>query len=124
MQGTWKTTSGGGGSGTLIAVVAGAILVAALAGPVVAAVVSLVKALLMTLAVVVVIATGLLVLAWRLRRTQPVFHHRPQVLTTRREDVLPARQSGRPAIENHHHYHFHGVSADDVAAAIARNQER
>ena len=124
-RGTWQTTSGsGGGSGTAVAVIAGAILVAALAGPVAAAVVSLVKALLVALAVVAVMAGALLVLAWRLRRTQPVFHHRPQLLTARRQAVLPAQQPERPAIENHQHFHFHGVSADDVAAALARNREQ
>ena len=121
MQGTWKTTSGSGtGAGGAALAIGAAVAVVALAPVIVAAVVAIVKALV--IGAVALAVAGVAV--WRMRshrplRQLPVRHTLPQVQAR----VLPAQQPDRPAVENHH-YHFHGVSADDVAAAIARNREQ
>ena len=125
MNGTWKTTGGGGsGAGQAALVIGAAVIAVAVIGPVVAAVVSLVKVLLTALAVTAVVVGALLVLAWRMRRTRRVCQRQVRVLAASRLSVLPAQQQDRPAIENHYHNHFHGMTADDVAEALARRQEQ
>lgn len=122
-QGTWKTTGGSsGGAGSAALAIGVAVAVVALAGPVVAAVASLVKALVTVLAAVLVVAAVAGAVVWRLRsrrpvRELPVRRALPQVQAR----VLPA-QAQPAAIENH--FHFHGMTADDVAQAIARRQEQ
>jgi lysylphosphatidylglycerol synthetase-like protein (DUF2156 family) len=119
MQGIWKTTSGGSGAGAAALAIGAAVAVVALAPVILAAVVAVVKALL--IAAVVLVAIG--AVAWWLRsrrpaRELPVRRAIPQVQAR----VLPAQRQERAAIENH--YHFYGMTAEDVAEALARRQEQ
>ena len=119
MKGTWQTNSGSGVAVPLA--IGAAVLAAAIAGPVAAAVGELLRALVIIAMVVVVLAvaaTGV-ALALRLRHGPPralprrVFGpasvHAAQDRTQPR--ALPARQEV--------HLHFHGVTAEDVAAILA-----
>ena len=117
-------THGGGGLGGLVLVVVGLVLLASIAGPVVAAVADLVRVVLITLAVVAGLAVlgGAGLVAWRLRRGRP---NAPRVVGVVTPGLLrPSRAPPAPrhAIEYPRvvHLHFHGVTAEDVAAIIAR----
>jgi hypothetical protein len=113
----------GSGGGNPVLVVLAVLAVAVVAGPVVAAAAELVHILL--IAVVVILAVGATVLvayvAWRLRqsranRVTPASSPRP--LPQRPAESIEAPQQpaiGRPA---EIHLHFHGVSAEDIAAAV------
>jgi hypothetical protein len=135
MRGTWQTTdSGGGGAGlgTALLVLAGAALAAKLAGPVGAAAAELVWVLGI---VVAIIAGGAAVAlmggwAWRWRRRRldaartypqsriPV-RAAPPLPQERQAPELPA--ASRRELPGGLHLHFHGVSAEDVAAIIERH---
>ena len=107
-------------------------MAASVAGPVVHAVTDLIDAVLIAVAVVVGLArtAGATLVAWRLRHWVPHgaplvprprrVHHREAVTSRRGPAALPA--ADRPAIErpSEIHLHLHGVSAEDVAAIIAR----
>jgi hypothetical protein len=126
MHGTWQTTGGSGGSGLgqLLAAIGVLLIIAAVAGPVVAAVGTLVHVLLVVVAVVAGIAGAALVayVAWRLHRWRHPTAARVTALPSgvpRAAQPLPEPQ--RSALERPEmHLHFHGVSAEDVAAIIAQ----
>lgn len=131
-HGTWQTTSGGGGlggdaggrgggGGTLALIAGAAIAVVALAPVILAAVVAIVKALVIAIVVLTVAAVAV----WRMRSRRPVreLPVRHSLLRAQAR-VLPAQPTEPAAIENHYHSHFYGMTADDVAEAIARRQEQ
>jgi hypothetical protein len=126
MRGTWQTTDDGGGSG--LGVVALVILAAAVLGPAVAAAVAeLLHLLVMVIVVLAAVAgAGLVALgAWRLRHSGPnrvTAVSFPRPLPQRPAESLTAPQ--RPAIERpaEVHLHFHGVSAEEVAAVLHQPQ--
>jgi hypothetical protein len=108
-------THGGFGLGDLLAGAGVLLIVAAVAGPVAAAVGALVHLLLVVAGILLAVAAGGLVayvLYWR-RHPRPV----PQWEVTARQ--LPPQPR---AIEQHVHHHWHGVTAEQVAA-ILRHQE-
>jgi hypothetical protein len=122
VKGTWQTTdSGGSGAGAAALVIGAAVMVAAVAGPVLAAVAELAR-----LVVIIVIAAAVLALAatgtvvvYRLRHGQPRalpprMYGSRSVQDRTQSRALPAR----PEV----HLHFHGVTAEDVAAIIARQR--
>jgi uncharacterized membrane protein YraQ (UPF0718 family) len=132
VKGTWETTEGGGGLGVVVLV----IVATALLGPaVVAAVAELLRVLLIVAGVIVGVGAASLagLLAWRWRRwhqdaarampplprkmaraAQPLPKAQPaHALPTGRQRELPGGL----------HLHFHGVSAEDVAA-ILRHQDQ
>jgi hypothetical protein len=105
---------GGSGSGNRWLVIAGAIALAAIGGPVAHAIRDLIMALAITVAVALAAAGTAAILTVRARsRGAPV-------LTQQGTRALPA--PGQRALGRAHeiHLHFHGVSAEDVAAIIAR----
>jgi hypothetical protein len=117
---------GGGGLGTAALVLVGAALAVKLAGPVAAATGEFVHVLLVVAAILAGVAAvalmGFIVYRLRRRKVHPVSLARTlpplQVRATR---PLPAQPW---AIEHggqvHIHHHWHGVSAEDVAAILAR----
>jgi hypothetical protein len=124
MRGTWQTTDGGGG--TIALVIGAAVLAAAIAGPVAAAAAAVAEALIITIAVLGGLAAvaGTALVAYRLRqgranRTTPVSFPRP--VPRRPVQALPGPERpaiGRPAEV---HLHFHGVTAEEVAAILAEH---
>lgn len=125
MRGTWQTTGGGGGLGAILGMIGAVVLVAAIAGPVAAAAAELARIVVTIVAVVAALAVagGAALLAYRVRH-----RHRPRALPSPGARVLPPgaaaplQEPQRPAIEaaRQVHLHFHGVTAEDVAAIIAR----
>jgi hypothetical protein len=123
------THGSGGGLGTALLVLVGAALAVKLAGPVVAAVSQLVYVLI----IVVTVAAGagaagaVGVLIWRWRHPRPIA---PRVASppvqARAAQAFPAPQ--RRAIEApgqvHIHHHWHGVTAEEVAAIIRHQEAR
>jgi hypothetical protein len=131
MKGTWQTTDGGGGGLAAAVVIGAAVLAVAIAGPVAAAVAAVAEALVITIAVLgaLVLLGGAVFAAYRVRRGPErargwqanhirVSHLPP---APRPPESLPGprpRAIGAPRHELH--LHFHGVTAEDVAAIIAR----
>ncbi len=123
-------THGDGSGGKIALVVGAAILAAAIAGPVAHAAAELLHIVVISVAVVIGLALtgGTALLAYRARhgrslRALPV--HWAQVLP--RQAAEPLKKSRRPAIgapKQERHLHFHGVTAEDVAAIIARHNGR
>lgn len=118
---------GGSGIGAAAVVVLAAIVAAAVAGPVIRAVTDLIEVLAVTVAVIlgVSLAAGTVLVAWRLRRGRqntPLVVHQVTPVTRQAAESLPAPP--RPAIEASRevHLHFHGVTAEDVAAIIGQHQ--
>jgi hypothetical protein len=113
--------SGGGGLGTTVLVIVAAALAVKYAAPVAAAAISLVNVVLIAVAVVagigVITAAGVLVYRRRHPRELPPVQVQATVLP-KPHPLPPARQ----AIEQHVHHHWHGVTAEQVAA-ILRQQE-
>jgi hypothetical protein len=117
-------THGGGGFDPLpVLIIIGAI---AVAGPVAAAAVELLHILL--IAVVVILSLGAVGLAgviafrvhrWRAGGTTRVSLPAPTVAR-----AVQAPREPRPAIEQHVHHHWHGVSAAEIAAIIERNRQQ
>jgi hypothetical protein len=107
--------SRGGGNGWLV--ILGAIVLAAIASPPAHGISDLIKVLAITMAVVLV-AVGLAVaLTYQVRRRGP------RTLTQRGMRALPAAERRALGRAQEVHLHFHGVSTEDVAAIIARQDE-
>ena len=131
MRGTWQTTDGGGGSGLLelMAAIVVIAVVVSVAGPVVAAVGELVHILLIAVAVIGgLAAVGLVAfIAYRVRRRRslPVAARvLPSPVQARAAQPLPEpRTALGHAPEVHVHHHWHGVSAEDVAAVLDRRHD-
>ena len=140
MKGTWQTTDsgGGGGLGVVVLIIVGAALlgpaVAAAATAVAVAVAELVHIVLIIVGVLLgLAAAGLVALAavhahrWRAGGTvqrslpAPPWQRTVQGAPSPRA-VQPSRVQ-RPAIEQHVHHHWHGVTPEDVAAIIRRQEE-
>jgi hypothetical protein len=120
------------GAGTAVLVVLSAVVVVRIAGPVLAAVAGLLHVFLIVAGVIVAVGAASLVglLAWRWRRWhQDAARAMPPLPSkvARAAQPLPKAQPARvlPAerqreLPTEVHFHLHGVSAEDVAAIIAR----
>jgi hypothetical protein len=108
---------GGGGSGNGWLVILGAIAVAALAGPVAHAIRDLITVAAITVALVLAAAGTAAVLTYRTRRRDA------RALTQRGIRALPTPEQRALGRAQEVHLHFHGVSAEDVAAIIARQDK-
>jgi hypothetical protein len=108
---------GGGGSGNLWLVFLGAIALTAIAGPAAHAIRDLIMVVAITLAVVLAVAGTAAVLTCRVRRRDT------RALTQRGIRALPTLDQRTLGRAQEVHLHFHGVSAEDVAAIIARQDE-
>jgi len=102
----------GGGNGWLI--VLGAVVLAAIAGPAAHAISHLIQVLAITLAVVLAIAGLAAILTCWVR------HKNTRPLTQRAVSALPGSEPRSLGRAQEVHLHFHAVSAEDVAAIIAR----
>jgi hypothetical protein len=122
VKGTWETTDTGGGIGAALGVIGAVVLAAAVAGPVVAAVAELARAVVIIVIAVVVLAVAATVAAVALRlRDGPPRALPPRVYGSTsvhavRDRTQPRALPAQPEV----HLHFHGVTAEDVAAIIAR----
>jgi hypothetical protein len=123
--------SGGGGFGDILTVAGVILILAAVAGPVTAAVGALVHVLLITAALLLGLAGVALVgfIAWRVHRYRHPDGARDTALppgAARAAQPLPqprrAAAGQAPAIEQHIHHHWHGVTPEDVAAIIRRQE--
>jgi hypothetical protein len=129
MKGTWTTdSSGSGGAGTVVLVIGAAVALAAIAGPVADAVGELLRAVVIAAAVVVALAVagGTALVAYRVRQGRanpavPVSPGRP--VPPPRAQPLPAPPRAAIEAPREVHLHFHGVSAEDVAAIIRQSGE-
>jgi hypothetical protein len=108
---------GGGGSGSEWLVILGVIAVAAIAGPVAQAIRDLIMVLAITVAVVLAAASTAAVLTYRVRRRDA------RVLAQRGIRALPPSERRVLGRAQEVHLHFHGVSAEDVAAIIVRQDK-
>jgi hypothetical protein len=120
--------SGGSGLGTAVLVVLGAALAVRLAGPAVAAVGALVHVLLIAAAVVLGVAAAGLVgfIAWRWHRYRNPDAARTTALPPRMARAAkPIPPPQQRAIERggELHLHLHGVTAEDVAEIMRRQQK-
>ena len=129
MRGTWQTTDGGGG-GAGLAVLA-LIAAAVLAVPVLTALARVLEVLAVVLGAVAVLAVlaGAGAVVYRLRRgPAPAPRGRPGHIRVTHlppaagpAEPLPApRREAIGAPRPEVHVHFHGVTAEEVAAIIAR----
>jgi protein-S-isoprenylcysteine O-methyltransferase Ste14 len=127
MQGTWKTDSGGAGDVLRAIVVVAVVLagVSAAARAVAAVPLYVWIAAAAAGAAVIAASVALAVRLWR-RETARAPDWTARQVTPRRAQPLSARRpAGLPPAQYHEHIHFHGVSADDVAAILAaRNRTR
>jgi hypothetical protein len=113
-----------------VLVIAAALIIAAIAGPVVAAVAELVRVLLVIVAVLAglaVIAAG----AWLATRRRRIMtrsaisaYYQPPVprRTAQAVSAPRPRQLSDRGTDGALHLHFHGVSAEEVAAILARHR--
>jgi hypothetical protein len=108
---------GGGGSGSGWLVILGAIAVAAIAGPVAQAIRDLIMVVAITAAVVLAAASTAAVLTYRIRRRDA------RALAQRGIRALPTSERRVLGRAQEVHLHFHGVSAEDVAAIIVRQDK-
>jgi hypothetical protein len=108
---------GGGGSGNGWLVILGAIAVAAIAGPAAHAIRDLITVVAITGAVVLAAAGAAAVLTYRVRRRDA------RALTQRGIRALPVPEQRALGRAQEVHLHFHGISAEDVAAIIARQDK-
>jgi hypothetical protein len=104
----------GSGGGHRWLVVLGGIVLAAIARPAVHALSDLIEVLAITLAVILAIAGLAAFLAYRAR------HRYPRPLTQQAVRALQAPEPRALGRAQEVHLHFHAVSAEDVAAIIAR----
>jgi len=105
----------GGGNGWLL--IAGALALAAIAGPVAHAIRDLIMVLAITMAVVLAAAGTAAVLIHRARCRGT------RALAQRSMRALPPAEQRALGRAPEVHLHFHGVSAEDVAAIIARQDK-
>jgi len=108
-------SSGGGGFWAVLLVFLVAVIAAAAITPVVAAVTTLIHVLVLIVEIGVpaILIAGAGLLYWRYR------NHRVSLPTLRRGPAI--RPAGRPELEQRdggQHLHFHGVSAEEVAAIL------
>jgi hypothetical protein len=108
---------GGGGSGNVRLVILGAIALAVIAGPVAPAIRDLIMVVAITVAVVLAAASTAAVLTHRVRRKDA------RAVTQRDIRALPTPEQPTLRRAQEVHLHFHGVSADDVAAIITRQDK-
>jgi hypothetical protein len=108
---------GGGGSRSGWLVILGAIALAAIAGPVAHVIRDLIMVLGITVAVVLAAASTAAVLISRVRRRDA------RALTRRGTRALPTPERLALGRSQEVHLHFYGVSAEDVAAIIARQDK-
>jgi hypothetical protein len=108
---------GGGGSGSGWLVTLSAIALAAIAGPVAHAIRDLIMVLGITVAVVLAAASMAAVLTYRVRRRDA------RALAQRGVRALPTSERWVLGRAQEVHLHFHGVSAEDVAAIIVRQDK-
>jgi hypothetical protein len=108
---------GGGGSGNGWLVFFGAMALAAIVGPAAHAIRDLIIVVVITVAVVLAAAGTAAVLTYRVRRrdTRAVTQQGIRALPTPDQRALGRAQEV--------HLHFHGVSAEDLAAIIIRQDE-
>lgn len=107
---------GDGGTGNGWLIILGAIVMAAIAGPAAHAIRDLIMVAAITGAVLAAASTAA-VLTYRVRRRDA------KALTQRGIRALPAPEQRALGRAQEVHLHFHGVSAEDVAAIIARQNE-
>jgi membrane protein implicated in regulation of membrane protease activity len=112
---THPEMGGGGGNGWLV--IFGAIALATIAGPAAHAIRDLIMVLAITVAAVVAVAATAAVLTYRAR------HRDTRTLTQRDMRALPTPGQQALGRAQEIHLHFHGVSAEDVAAIIAWQDE-
>jgi len=105
----------GGGNGRLV--ILGAIVLAAIAGAAAHALSDLIQVLAITVAVVLAAAGVAAALTYRLR------HKNTRALTRWGRRALPVPQQRALGRAQEVHLHFHGVSSEDVAAIIARQDQ-
>jgi hypothetical protein len=105
----------GGGNRRLV--ILGAIALAAIAGPVAHAIRDLIMMLAITVAALLAVAGTVAVLTHRMHRRGT------RALTRRGMPALPAPEHRTLGRAQEVHLHFHGVSAEDLAAIIARQDE-
>jgi hypothetical protein len=122
------TLGGGNGIGTAVLVLVGAALAVKLAGPVVAAVAELLHILLIAVAVIGGLAPQPGSACWRgggtatAIRARPASQFAPKRGADRSAPPAPPR-AALPRASGQLHLHFHGVTAEDVAAIIRQQQE-
>jgi hypothetical protein len=108
---------GGGGSGNGWLVILGVVTLAAIVGPAAHAVRDLIMVLGITVGVVLAVAGTAAVLTYRVRRGDA------RALTRRGIRALLTPEQRALGRAQEVHVHFHGVSAEDVAAIIAWQKE-
>ena len=122
MKGTWETTDSGSGAGEAALLIGAAVLAAAIAAPLLAAVAELARAVVIIVIVAAVLAVAArgAAVAYRLRHGQPrtlspgIIHSRAATTAVQGRSE-PRALPARPEL----HLHFHGVSAEDMAAILA-----
>jgi hypothetical protein len=107
----------GAGSGNGWLVILGAIALATVAGPVAHAIRDLIMVLGIAVAVVLAAASTAAALTYRVRRRDA------RALTQRGIRALPTSERRVLGRAQEVHLHFHGVSAEDVAAIITRQDK-
>jgi hypothetical protein len=125
--------SGGSGLGTAVLVVIGAALAVKLAGPVLDAAAELLRVLLIAAGVIVFVGAASLVglIAWRWRsRKDAARAMPPRTLVARAAQPLPkawpvhALPAESPReLPTEVHFHLHGVSAEEIAAILRRQDQ-
>jgi hypothetical protein len=105
------------GSGNGWLVILGAIALATIAGPVAQAIRDLIMVLGISIAVVLATASTAAVLTYRIR------HRNARALTRRGIRALPTPEQPALGRAQEVHLHFHGMSVDDAAAIITRQDK-
>jgi hypothetical protein len=109
--------TGGGGSRSGWLVILSAIALAAITGPVAQTIRDLITVVAITVAAVLTVGGMAAVLIYRVRRRDT------RMLTQPGKGMLPTPGQRALGQVQQVHLHFHGVSAEDVAAIIARQDK-
>jgi len=115
-------THGSGGFDPMpLLIIIGAI---AVAGPVLAAVAELIHILLIAVAVLagLAVVSVVAVLAFHVHRWRAGGTVQRPLPAAPWQRAVQAPREPRPAIEQHVHHHWHGISPEDVAAIIERSR--